>query len=138
MKQKENDALWPSVATIPGARRALMYGVVAAALEALFSLAVAVDPLIPGATASTGVDMWSLAASIVVGALALGIYKGSRAAAVAALLLFIGSRAFLIPTAPKVSFLTVVLILVLMVCYVHALRGTFALHDLRRVNETDT
>lgn len=100
-------------------------------------MAIVVDPLLPGATTATGIDTSSLIATIVVGALALGIYKESRFAAVTALVVFMASRAFLIVSSPKFSFLTAVVILVLLVCYVHALRGAFALHELRQAKNSE-
>ncbi|MGC1520875.1 MAG: hypothetical protein WA803_04985 [Steroidobacteraceae bacterium] len=63
-------------------------------------------------------------------AVAFGIYKGSRIAAVVGLLLFVAEKAYQIQQTGK--FQGVWMAVILIVCYLFAIRGTFALHRLRQ------
>ncbi|MCA9625048.1 MAG: hypothetical protein KC731_38750 [Myxococcales bacterium] len=127
-----NEPLWPAVDTIPSAKRASMFGVAAAGLEALYSAFVALDPLIPGSVKAGSVDPWMLTAAMLMAVVAVGIYRESRFAVVAGLLLFILSRAAALVAASVFSPLTALLIFAILLGYIHAMRGVFALHALRR------
>ncbi|MEZ4447181.1 MAG: hypothetical protein R3B72_49335 [Polyangiaceae bacterium] len=73
-----------------------------------------------------------LTAAMLMAVVAVGIYRESRFAVVAGLLLFILSRAAALVAASVFSPLTALLIFAILLGYIHAMRGVFALHALRR------
>lgn len=129
--EKSRRSLWPAVDTEEQARYAARQGmwaaVIVAAVTAFFVALVmaGVSPL-PGTT----FDASALLDAAIFAALAWGIYKDSRLAAVSGLGLFLLERVFFfLETGPSNTDL--ILALALTLAFLHGVRGTFALHRLR-------
>ena len=130
MGDSKGNFLWPAVDTVEAAKKLTHYGVGAALFSAIVT-ALAVAWAIGAKQKAFGfVDPFALLDVILFLAVAFGIYKGSRVAAVGGLGLFLVEKASQIATTgtlpgPWMAF-------VLILCYVYAIRGVYA---LRRLNE---
>lgn len=123
--KKRKNIWWPDVSTPIGAQSAKMYGVWAALFSAVVTALLAAWSLGSGEPALEIVDAWAFVDVAIFGAVAFGIYKGSRFAAIAGLVIFLGEKIYQIAVTTTVSGL--VLALILAMCYVAAIRGTYAL-----------
>ncbi len=127
-KAKKN-FLWPEVSTVSEARSAVMYGVWAAAFSAIVTALAASWALGAGRTAFGIVNASAFVDAVIFAAVAFGIYKESRFAAVAGLIIFVGEKIFQVVETGNLP--GVILVVVLIFCYIVSIRGTFALSKLR-------
>jgi hypothetical protein len=122
--------LWPAADTEQSAKKLLRYGVGAALFTAVVTALVAAWAWGAEKKAFNFVGAGAFLDVALFLAIAFGIYKGSRMAAVGGLLLFAAEKAYQIQQTGKLQGAWMAVILV--VCYVYAIRGTFALHRLRQ------
>lgn len=127
--KKKSNALWPDVSTIKGARSAAMFGFWAATFTAAVTALVAAWALGSGKAALGFIDASAFLDALLFAAVAFGIYKESRFAAIAGLLLFIAEKIYQI--AATGAFRGAYIAFALLFCYVISIRGTFALRKLR-------
>lgn len=127
-KTKKN-VWWPDVSTPGAARSARMYGVWAALFSAVITALLASWSLGSGKAALEFVDAWAFIDVAIFSAVAFGIYKESRFAAVAGLVIFLGEKLYQIAISTTTS--GIIMALILSTCYVAAIRGTFALRRFR-------
>jgi hypothetical protein len=131
---KRKNAWWPDVSTLEGARSARMYGVWAALFSAVVTAAFATYSLMSGKVALDFIDASAFVDVAIFAAIAFGIYKGSRFAAVAGLVIFVGEKVYQWSVTGTAS--GVFLAVALVYCYVVAIRGTYALRRLRTAQPT--
>jgi len=122
--------IWPAVDTEQAAKKLLRYGVGAALFSAVVTALVAAWAFRANTRAFNyiGADAYLDAALFL--AVAFGIYKGSRIAAVGGLLLFVAEKAYQFEQTGTLRGAWMALFLI--VCYLYAIRGAFALHRLRQ------
>jgi hypothetical protein len=119
-----NNRWWPDVSDRNGAEKAIMDGFGAAAFVATVTALVALisiflhKPIL-------GIDGLGLFDATVFAAIGFGIYRKSRASAVAGLVVYVVERVYMMSTngAPASG---VVLSFFLTMGFVHGIRGTFA------------
>lgn len=127
--QKQKNVWWPDVSTPMAARSAKMYGIWASVFIAIVNALLASWSLGSGKPALGLVDPWSFIDVAIFVAVAFGIYKESRFAAVAGLVIFLGEKLYQISiTTTKTS--QIIMAFILAMCYVAAIRGTYALGRL--------
>ena len=122
-------AWWPDVSTPTAARAARMYGVWAALFSAVVTALLASWSLGSGRPALGFVDAWAFVDVLIFTAIAFGIYKESQFAAVSGLVIFLGETLYQISITTTTS--GVVMAFILGMCYVAAIRGTYALRRFR-------
>jgi hypothetical protein len=127
--QKQKNVWWPDVSTPAAARSARMYGVWAAVFSAVVTALLASWSLGSGKAAFELVDAWSFLDVAIFVAVAFGIYKESRFAAVAGLVIFVGEKLYqpVVSTTPTPGTSGIIVAFFLTICYVAAIRGTYAL-----------
>ena len=123
-KTKKN-VWWPDVSTPTAARSARMYGVWAAVFSAVVTAILASWSLGSGKAALELVDVCAFLDVTIFVAVAFGIYKESRFAAVAGLVIFVGEKLYQLAVTATTS--GTILAFILAMCYVAAIRGTYAL-----------
>jgi hypothetical protein len=121
---------WPDVSTLAGACSARMYGVWAALFSAVVTAIFATWSLVTAKPVIDFVDASAFIDVAIFAAIAFGIYKGSRFAAVAGLVVFLGEKIYQMAVSSTGS--GIFLAVALTYCYVIAIRGTYALHRFRR------
>ena len=126
----KKNAWWPDVSTLAGARSARMYGVWAALFSAVVTAIFATWSLVSEKPVLDFVDASAFVDVAIFAGVAFGIYKGSRFAAIAGLVVFVGEKVYQMAVSSTGS--GIFLALALTYCYVTAIRGTYALHRLRR------
>src|SRR5713226_1817953 len=89
MSERKVGFWWPSVGSVEGAKKASMYGFWAAIFSAVVTALFAAWALGSGKVALGFVDAWAFADALIFSAIAFGIYKESRFAAVAGLIFFV-------------------------------------------------
>jgi hypothetical protein len=130
-QKSARNGLWPAVDTAEQARHAARQGMWAAVIVTAvtaFCVALAMSGTNP--LPQTTFDASALVDAALFAAVAWGIHKGSRAAAVAGLVLYLIERAYFYSQmgVPKAGlFFSMALTL----AFLHGVRGTFALHRLR-------
>jgi hypothetical protein len=129
--QKMSNVFWPSVGTVEGAEGAAKAGFVAAILVALITAAFATWAFYSNGPVAGFVDPWAYLDAVLFGAIAFGIYKESRAAAVFGLLLYLVEKGCQVVLTGQ--FQGAVMTFLFVLFFVSGVRGTFALHRLRRV-----
>lgn len=87
----------------------------------------------PEVLVALGYDGWLLADAALLGGLAYGVLRGSRAAAGGLLLYYIAGRIYMSMTTGRPG--SVLLTLIFVWFFAHALRGTIALHRIRRAED---
>jgi len=118
--------LWPEVEDLETARSASRQGMWAAVIVAVLTAIVAAFGFL-GADASAFID------AVLFGLIAFGIYRVSRVAAVAGLLLFVLERVMMFAqTRQTGGFVSLFLLL----AFVHGVRGAFAYRRLLKVSVT--
>jgi len=130
MGGSKGNFLWPAIDTIEAAKKLTRHGVGAALFSAIVT-ALAIAWAIGAKQKAFGfIGPSAFVDVILFSAVAFGIYKGSRVAAVGGLCLFLVEKAYQIATTGTLpgSWMAIILIL----CYVYAIRGVYA---LRRFNE---
>jgi len=119
---------WPSTDTLEHAKSASRYGVWAAGIVAAITAIVATIALVSG-SAFAGIDAWSYLDAVLFAAITFGIYKLSRFAAVAGLVLYVLESLYAMAqlAGPRSG---IVLRIILTLAFINAVRGTFAYHRL--------
>ena len=122
--------LWPVIDGVQAARWAVKQGLFAAVFCSCATVVFAVWAHYSAEVAeTTGLNLLALLDAAIFAAIAVGMYFNSRLAAVAGLLLYVVERVGMWRVT-KAS--NLVLIVILTLCYVAGVRGTFALHRFRR------
>jgi len=125
----KGNLIWPAVDTEHSATKLLRYGVGAALFTAVLTAIVAAWAMGAKQRAFNFVGNGAFLDVALFLAVAFGIYKGSRIAAVGGLLLFLAEKAYQYQQTGNLHGAWMALLLI--VCYAYAIRGTFALHRLR-------
>lgn len=129
--QKKQNSLWPDIDSLESARETANQGFWAAILVAVFTTIMV---LVTSQTGSMDnlppMNAWSFIDVGIYVAIALGIRKMSRIAAVCGLLLYSIDRIYLWSQTGANG--SVVLSIFFMLAFIHGVRGTFAYHRLRR------
>lgn len=133
-EKRKTNMWWPDVSTLEAARQARMYGVWAAAITALLTSLLAAWSLGAGKEAFGFVDAWAFLDAAMFAAIGFGIYKGSRFAALAGLILFVAEKILQVAMTGKLGGFIMAFLFVLL--YITAVRATFALHRLRAAGPT--
>jgi hypothetical protein len=120
---------WPDVSLVEAARKATIQGMWAAIFVAGVTGLFAAYALASGQKAAAYIDAWAFVDSVIFGAIAFGLYKESRFAAVAGLVIFIIEKIGQNLTAPAPSGIFVAVVII--ICFTGAVRGTYALRKLR-------
>lgn len=119
-----NNTWWPDVSNKDGAEKGIMNAFGAAAFVAIVTAIVALisiflhKPIL-------GIDGLGLFDATIFAAIAFGIYKKSRASAVAGLVVYIIERGYM-TMAHGASTSAAVMTVILTLAFVHGIRGTFA------------
>src|ERR1035438_6418278 len=124
-----NYGWWPDVRTLSSARSARMYGVWAAIFSATVTALLASWSLISETTVFGFVNAWAFIDVLIFAAVAFGIYRESRFAAVAGLAIFVGEKLYQMSVSTTTS--GGVMALILSMCYVASIRGNYSLHRLQ-------
>ncbi len=137
-KRSIRETWWPPIESEEDARKTARYGFWAAVINVLMTGFLAAILLMGGRNNPLGAEpnllWWALGDAVVFVAVAAGLYVYSRLAAVAGLLLFVGSKVFgwiLLSQAPQVGALLIAALF--LIFYIHGVRGCFALARFRRV-----
>ncbi|MGC2048458.1 MAG: hypothetical protein WA635_07600 [Gallionella sp.] len=129
-KTKKN-IWWPDVSTPAAALSARIYGVWAAAVTSILTALLASWSLGSGKAAYGLVDTWSFVDVAIFTAIAIGIYKKSRFAAVAGLAIFVAEKLYQLAITPTaINTTSTIVAIIFAMCYVAAIRGTYALRRL--------
>jgi hypothetical protein len=130
MAEQKGNFFWAAVDTIQSAKRASKYGVWAAAGSAVITTLAATWALGAGRAAFGFVDAWGFVDALIFAAVAFGIYKESRFAAIFGLCLFLYEKWSQFDETGTISGAWMAVILIF--CYVTSIRGVYALRRLRR------
>jgi hypothetical protein len=122
--------IWPAVDTEQSAKKLLRYGVGAALFTAVVTALVAAWAMGANKKAFNFIGAGAFLDVALFLAVAFGIHKGSRIAAVGGLLLFVAEKSYQFEQTGRLQGAWMALFLI--VCYVYAVRGAFALHRLRQ------
>ena len=123
-----HSAWWPSTDTLEHAKSASRQGVWAAGFVAAITAIVATIALVSG-SAFAGIDAWAYLDAVLFAAITFGIYKLSRFAAVAGLVLYVLESLYAMTqlAGPRAG---IVVRIILTLAFINAVRGTFAYHRL--------
>jgi hypothetical protein len=117
---------WPDLSDIDGAKDASRLGmwcaIIVCAMTALFAL------LALAGTRVMGIDPWALIDAAIFAAIAFGIHKYSRFAAVAGFALFLIEKIYQVIQQGPLG--AGVLGIIFLIGFLNAVRGTFAYHKL--------
>jgi hypothetical protein len=127
---KKHNIFWPSVKTLEDAKKAAGYGTGAAIVVAAVTAAFATWALVSKSTVIGFVDAWAYVDAVLFSAVAFGIYKERRFAAVAGLTLYLLEKTYQVYVTGQVQ--GAVLAVFLTIMFISSVRGTFALHRLRK------
>jgi hypothetical protein len=126
-KKAKTNFWWPQISTIEGAKRAAQGGATAALIVALVTLAFTLYAVYQSPILN--LSAWSFADVVIFLAIAFGIWRLSRTAAILGLAFYLAEQATQwASSAPKNPVMTVLFILY----FTHGIRGTFAIHKLKR------
>ena len=129
---KKSNAFWPSVNTPEEARQACRNGAWVALVVAFVTGGLALLSLAGVSfVANVGVDGWSLVDAALFVALAWGLFRCSRVAAVGALAFYLVERALALAGG---QFGGIPMVVVFTLVFVGAARGAFAHHRLQRAS----
>jgi hypothetical protein len=129
-KTKKN-IFWPDVSTSVNARSARMYGVWAAALSSIVTALAASWSLGSGRAAYGMITPSNFFDAVIFAAIAFGIYKKSRLAAVAGFAWFAFEKLVQFVDSPAAFTIpNTIFAICLALCYVTSIRGTYALSHL--------
>lgn len=129
MSASKGNFFWPAVDTIDAAKKTSKYGVAAASFTTVVTTLVATWSLGAGRKAFDFIDAWSYIDAVIFAAVAYGIYKEKRFAAVFGLGFFLFEKAMQVAASGKLQGAWMAIILTL--CYVVAIRGVYSLYRLR-------
>jgi hypothetical protein len=123
--KKNTNWYWPPVDTVEAARNTAKQGAIAAAIvsgiTALFAILSLVGVEI--------VSLWALVDAGLFALIAFGIYKMSRLAAVIGIALYLWGQLNQILATGNSNY---ILIILFTLYFIHAIRGTFAYHKLKK------
>ena len=122
--------IWPAVDTEQSAKKLLRYGVAAALFSAVVTALVVAWAVGANRKAFNYIGASAYVDVALFLAVAFGIYKGSRIAAVGGLVLFVAEKVYQFEQTGTLRGAWMALALI--ICYVYAIRGAFALHRLRQ------
>ena len=125
-------AFWPDVSTIDGARRATRQGIAAALLSVGITALFALYALTTGEAVLDFISAWSLVDVAIFGLIAYGLHREWRAAAVGGLAFFLIEKIDQMHRSSMGSVGGAGVATLMILCYISAIRGTFALHRLRQ------
>ena len=130
-KKSRVDWWWPDVTTVESATKATRQGMWAAVFVAAITAIVATVAAYSGDVRFGAASIGPLAFidSAIFAAVAFGLYKKSRVAAVAGLVIFGIEKLDQITSAGTVGNIFIAVIIAL--CFIGAVRGTYALHRFR-------
>lgn len=134
MTNRKRNFVWPSLTTIEAAKKASMHGVVAAGFTATLTTLIATWALGAGKIAFGFVNAGAYLDAVIFAAIAYGIYKEKRWVAVFGLVFFLFEKAIQVADTGKFQGAWIAIILTL--CYIDAIRGLYALHNLRKESAT--
>lgn len=123
--QKTKNWFWPPVDSLDAAKEAAKQGAIAAAIVAGITALFAILSLFGVALTS----IWALVDAGLFALIAFGIYKMSRIAAVIGILLYLWGQLSQILATGKTNF---ILVFLFTLYFIHAIRGTFAYHKLKK------
>src|SRR5258708_29794515 len=119
---------WPDVSDLPSADKAIRYGFWAAVFVASVTAIVALlaiyfhRPIL-------GIDGAGLVDAVLFAAIAFGIDRKSRTAAIGGLVLYLGERVYMLASGSATS-TTGIMTVMFTLYFVHGVRGTFAYRKL--------
>ena len=130
-KKRKANWWWPDVTTIESATKATKQGMWAAVCVAVVTAIFATVAANSGNIkyGADSISPWAFIDSAVFSVVAFGLYKNSRVAAVAGLVVFVFEKLDQITSAGTVGNIFIAVIIAL--CFVGAVRGTYALHRIR-------
>lgn len=124
-EKKKAGFWWPDVSTLEQAKAAAVGGAMVACLVAMVTLGVTLYGIYDQPV--LGITAWAFVDVVLFAIIALGIWRLSRAAAVAGLTLYLIEQFYMwATTGPKAPVMVILFTLFLF----HAVRGTFAYHKL--------
>ena len=136
-KQKGN-AFWPTIDSIQTAREAARQGFWASiAVAVITTIAIVAAMALGGALGPIDLGVWAFIDVGIYVAIAIGIRRMSRVAAVLGLVIYMANRVYLWAIAgvrPAGIAMTVILVL----AFITGVRGTFAYHRLRKQGIEET
>jgi hypothetical protein len=119
--------LWRDIVDTETAKKAAREGFWAAVIGAVLNTVIALLSL--AGIRLFNADIWFLIDTVIIGIIALGIYRMSRIAAVAGLANYIIAQIFLwIDTGPS----SIVVLIIFAKMFLNSIRGTFAYHKYRK------
>lgn len=130
-EKKKGSFFWPAVDTIEDAKGATKYGIVAAIVSSVLTGLAAAWSVGAKKAAFGMIDAWSFIDAAIFAGAAYGMYRESRFAAILGLLVFLLGKVYQFIITGKLEGAWMAIILVL--CYVSAIRGVYALRKLRAV-----
>lgn len=122
-KRKLSQTVWPSITDEPSARKAALQGVGVAAFISVATTIFAIFGFL-------GFDLNSLVDATTFAIIAWGIFKMSRFAAVAGLIMYLFERGYEVAEAGKINNLGLILIFCL--AFINAIRATVFYHRLQK------
>jgi hypothetical protein len=126
---RKRNFFWPNVDTLEGAKEATGYGIGAAIIVAVVTAGFATWALVSRSTVVGFVDARAYLDAALFSAVAFGIYKEKRFAAIAGLTLYLLEKAYQIHATGQ--FQGAVLAVFFTIMFLSSVRGTFALHRFR-------
>jgi len=135
MTTKNKYELWMTINSMEAAKQAAQQGTVAAAFVAIVTIVFTCMAIAMGGNLGEGmpqIDAWAFWDAGIFVAIAIGIHKLSRVAAVAGLLLYIVEQIIMRVSNPNLSMSGFFIVIVIILAFVNAVRGTFAYHRFRR------
>lgn len=132
MTPQKTNQFWPPINTVAEARRVAKQGFWAALFVSGMTSILAIASIAAGGSVlELPVDAWSFVDVGLFVAVAVGIYRLSRVAAVVGLGLYLMGQVYLwAVTGPQVASLWLVILIVF--AFANSIRGTFAYHRLRQ------
>ncbi|HEY9818764.1 MAG TPA: hypothetical protein V6D20_23595 [Candidatus Obscuribacterales bacterium] len=135
-KAKQN-AFWPTIDSIKRAREVAQQGFWAAVIVAVVTAIFTVVSIMAGNIAGLPISAWSFIDVGIFVAIAIGIRRMSRIAAVLGLVVYVGNQLYIWSvTGPRTTGIIVVVFLIL--AFIHGVRGTFAYHSYRKQGIEET
>jgi hypothetical protein len=130
---------WPSVDTPEDAKRAVKDAAGAAVfvsvVTAIFSILAAAHVQF---VRQLGIDTWSLVDAVVFAVIAWRIWRQSRIAAWAGLILFSVEKLYMLSNAQEVSPPNLIVAAAIILAFIAGIRGTSALHHFESKSVSDT
>ena len=130
-EKKIGRLFWPSTDTVEAAAKLKRYGVGAAIFIAIINALAASWAMGANKRAFGMIDAWAFVDVALFCAIAYGIYKESRAAAICGLALFLYEKVYQVAITGQLQGAWMAAILLL--CFIHAIRGAYALRRLRKL-----